>query len=165
MNEYKRSLADEIALKIIDQLHNATNRFSSASLELKKLCFVLVGIVSTAVIKFSDNNLDLLLFISTTLILFLFWLLDAFTYYYQEKLRESMDKRFELLKQRNTISKFQVNSKHLSQHDELTLENNRKSKGRIRRSFLNSSNAFYYILIIIDIILMSLHHYGIINSL
>ena len=99
--EYKKSLEDEIDWKIIDQLHAATLNFSTTSLELKKLFFVLVGIAVPTLIKLAGDELDLSLFVTIYLISSTFWLLDSFTYFYQEKLREKMDKHFMQIRIRN----------------------------------------------------------------
>lgn len=99
--EYKKTLEDEIDWKVIDQLHTATNTFSTASLELKKLYFVLVGVAVPSLIKLASDKLDTSLFVTLYLLTFAFWFLDSFTYFYQEKLREKMDKLFNQIKSRN----------------------------------------------------------------
>ncbi|MGD1890561.1 MAG: hypothetical protein ACFB15_08185 [Cyclobacteriaceae bacterium] len=62
MSEYKQNLDDEIDWKIIEQLHSATSRFSSASIELKKMYLILMGILIPSIIKLSGNSLDFSLF-------------------------------------------------------------------------------------------------------
>ncbi len=137
--EYKKTLEDEIDWKIIDQLHTATLNFSTTSLELKKLLFVLIGIAVPSIIKLAGDKLDISLFVTVYLLGLTFWFLDSFTYFYQEKLREKMDKHFSNLKTRNTevlILTGNIN-------EEFTLENNRTSSDRIKRSITNPSVRLY----------------------
>ena len=77
MKEYKRTLEDEIDWKVIDQLHTATVNFSSTSLELKKLFFVMVGIAVPSLIKLAGDKLDLSLFVTLYILTFTFWFIDS----------------------------------------------------------------------------------------
>ncbi|OPC03170.1 hypothetical protein BAS10_17800 [Elizabethkingia meningoseptica] len=161
MSEYKRSFEDEIDWKIIEQLHNATARFSSSSLEFKKIYFAIIGIATPIIFKLSGEKFDIALLISPLIISFFFWFLDSFTYYYQEKLREKMDNHFEILKKRNEKKDIVIKDANIiSQKEEFTLENNRNSKGRLKRSIFNNSSAFYPILIILNIILIVCNYAG-----
>lgn len=141
--EYKKSLEDEIDWKIIDQLHTATLNFSTTSLELKKILFILVGIAVPSLIKLAGDKLDTSLFITIYLLSVTFWLLDSFTYFYQEKLREKMDKLFNQIKKRNIEVLILVEKKE----DEYTLENSRTSTDRIKRSLTNPSVRLYMFVI------------------
>ena len=132
--EYKKSLEDEIDWKIIDQLHAATLTFSTTSLELKKLFFVLVGIAVPTLVKLAGDKLDFSLFITIYLLSLTFWLLDSFTYFYQEKLREKMDNHFTQIRTRN-IETIEVS--------DYTLENSRTSSCRVWRSLTNPSIRLY----------------------
>lgn len=139
IKEYKKSLEDEIDWKIIDQLHSATLNFSSTSLEIKKIFFVLTGFAVPALIKLANNKLDTSLFITLYLLALTFWFLDSFTYFYQEKLREKMDKHFRNIKERNSDVLILVEKK---EHD-FTLENTRTSTNRLNRSLINPSVYIY----------------------
>lgn len=141
--EYKKSLEDEIDWKIIDQLHTATLNFSTTSLELKKLLFVLIAIAVPSLIKLANDKLDTSLFITIYLLAFTFWFLDSFTYFYQEKLREKMDNHFSQIKIRNT-EKLILEKKGIN---DFTLENNRTSSDRIKRSLTNPSVRLYMFVI------------------
>ncbi len=141
--EYKKSVQDEIDWKIIDQLHSATLNFTSTSLELKKLLFVLIGIAVPSLIKLAGDKLDLSLFITIYLLSVTFWFLDSLTYYYQENLREKMDKRFSQIKARN-VETIILSDKS---NDDFTLENNRTDKDRIKRSAFNPSVKLYMFVI------------------
>jgi len=146
MPEYKKSLDDEIDWKIIDQLHSATLNFSTTSLELKKLLFVLIAIAVPSLIKLANDQLDTSLFITIYLLAFTFWFLDSFTYFYQEKLREKMDNHFSKIKIRNT-EKLILEKKEIN---DFTLENNRTSSDRIKRSLTNPSVRLYMFVIALN---------------
>lgn len=151
--EYKKTVQDEIDWKIIDQLHSATLNFSSTSLELKKLLFVLIGIAVPSLIKLAGDKVDLSLFVTVYLLSLTFWFLDSLTYYYQEILREKMDKRFSQIKARNVET---IISSEKS-NDDFTLENNRTDKDRIRRSAFNPSVKLYMFVIGLNTIGLFLH--------
>jgi hypothetical protein len=151
--EYKKSLEDEINWKLIDQLHSATISFSSNSLELKKLFFVLIGIAVPSLIKLAGDKLDLSFFITLYVLTFTFWFLDSYTYFYQEKLREKMDKLFAQIKARNEDKLIVLENREQS----FTIEVSRTKKGRIWRSICNPSTKLYLILFIINIIVSFLY--------
>ncbi|CAM3413284.1 hypothetical protein [Flavobacterium chungbukense] len=145
---YEKSLEDEIDWKVIDQLHTATNFFASTSTELKKLYFTLIAIAIPTLIKLSQDSLDKSLFISIFTLTILFWLLDSYTYFYQDKLREKMNILFNQIKKRNTV----INEKDESNNKEIIIETNRTSKGRIWRSLFNNSMLLYLFMFTITII-------------
>jgi hypothetical protein len=147
--EYKKSFEDEVDWVIINQLHSATSRFSTASIELKKMFIILIGISIPAIIKLTDSKLDESLFVTIYVLTFTFWYLDGFTYFYQENLRAKMDERFEKLKRKNTVSETEDEN---SETDEYTLPDDRKKSDRWSRAFLNSSVRIYQIFFILNTI-------------
>lgn len=147
--EYKKSFDDEVDWVIINQLHSATSRFSTASIELKKMFIILIGISIPAIIKLTDSKLDESLFVTIYVLTFTFWYLDGFTYFYQENLRAKMDERFEKLKRKNTVSETEDAN---SETDEYTLPDDRKKSDRWSRAFLNSSVRIYQIFFILNTI-------------
>lgn len=148
MKEYKRTLEDEIDWKVIDQLHTATVNFSSTSLELKKLYFVLVGIAVPSLIKLAGDKLDISLFITLYFLTFTFWFMDGFTYFYQEKLREKMNWHFTEIKNRN--EKNLILTKTIK--PSFSIEANRTKENRFLRSISNPSVKFYFIMSILNTI-------------
>jgi hypothetical protein len=151
--EYKKSLDDEIDWKVIDQLHAATVGFSTTSLELKKIFLVLLGIAVPTLLKLAGDQLDLSFFVTIYLLICTFWFLDAFTYFYQEKLREKMDLRFNSLRTRNSEGLVSSNGKRL----EFTIEVNRTYTGRLRRSILNYSLWIYYLFFMLNTLAFMLY--------
>ena len=150
--EYKRSLADEIDWKIIDQLHTATLNFSMTSLELKKIFFVLLGIAIPTLVKLASDKLDRSLFISIYIFTIAFWFLDSFTFFYQERLREGMDKRFALIESRNREDMTANENKASG----FTLGEARTKRDRVFRSALNPSVWLYGVLLILNTLALAL---------
>lgn len=148
IKDYRKSIDDEIDWKLIDQLHNSTLNFSSTSLELKKIFFVLVGIVVPTLIKLANDRLDWSLFITFYVLIPTFWFLDSFTYYYQEKLREMMNKKFADIKERNKEITVIVDKKEYN----YTIESARSKDLRLFRSVFNYSLAIYPILLLLNTI-------------
>lgn len=162
--EYKKSFEDEVDWVIIDQLHSATSRFSTASIELKKMFIILIGISIPAIIKLTDSKLDLSLFVTIYVLTITFWYLDGFTYFYQETLRAKMDERFTKLKTKNT----QVRTENETETgnieiDQYTLPDDRKESNRWFRAFKNSSVRLYQIFFILNSIALVLFLIGIIK--
>lgn len=82
--EYKKTLADEIDWKIIDQLHAATINFSTACIRMKRLFVIMLGF-GASVLKYLDTSYyTLSLLIMAIILTSLFWILDSIYYYYQE---------------------------------------------------------------------------------
>lgn len=155
MSKYEKSLDDEIDWKIIDQLHAATMNFSSTSIEIKKLLFVLIGVAVPTLITLARDTLDISLFITLYVLILTFWFLDGFTYYYQEKLRAKMDSIFNRIKDRNE------NATEIGTRS-FTIESTRTSKNRFWRSMFNKTVALYPILCGLNTISLFLYWFNII---
>ena len=138
-------IKNDIDWKIIDQLHNATINFSKTSLELKKLLFVVLGISTPIIFSVFDNKLDRFLFIFLGICILMFWLYDSYTYYFQEKLRSSMNNRFTNIAKRNNV-KIEANKY-------FTLPSNRSNNHRLIRSIFNDSNLIFYGIFIVLVVL------------
>ncbi|MCD0457174.1 hypothetical protein LPB85_17115 [Chryseobacterium sp. LC2016-27] len=145
--KYEKSLEDEIDWKVIDQLHTATNFFASTSTELKKIFFTLIVIAIPTLIKLSGDKLDRALFISIFVLTFLFWILDSYTYFYQDKLREKMNLLFNDIKNRNKTENMPD-----SNEEEVTIEIDRTSENRLKRSLFNYSMFLYLLVFIINLL-------------
>lgn len=142
--EVKRDIDYEIDWKIIDQLHNAVLNFSRSSMQAKRIMFALLGVFVAALLQLSSLKDAVKWFPFIIAIVVLFWVFDSFTYYYQEELREKMDKRFESLKQRYSNN---------NRKDEYTLPNKRGSSCRFWRSLFNWSIVFYPSIIVMILVL------------
>lgn len=151
--EKPRDIDSEIDWKIIDQLHNAVLNFSRNSMQAKKIMFTLLGIFMAAMIQAPVIVTIVRWFPVIIGIVVLFWAFDAYTYFYQEKLRAAMDVRFETLKRRYPSN----------YEDEFTLPEKRQKKGRFWRSIFNGSVLFYPIIIVIVIVCWVLIEKGIVS--
>lgn len=153
--EGSNNIEDKIDWKKIDQLHNATVNFSKSSLEIKKLLFVVIGISTPLIINLSDNKLDASLFISLYIILIPFWIFDSYTYYYQKKLRATMDSLFIEIRNRNTDNTSDVFETELQTMSQIKL---------ILRALFNLSHiCFYGVLLVLITLVLILYLCGIIR--
>lgn len=140
LSDEQRVIADELDKIQIDQLHKATLNFSNNSLETKKLCVTVQIAVYTllaGIYKESPlSNLVIALELLGILIPVLFYAVDVVLYFYQDRLRENMNKRMDEIKKRNG----------------LPVRSENRSKRRLFRSFFNGSQILYLGLIIVSII-------------
>lgn len=88
---YTKSLQDELDWKLLDQLYGVVAQISSFCFEIKKFCITTVFVVMTLMIKFTADKLDHSIFVAGLLIPICFWFLDATGYFYQVKLRGTME--------------------------------------------------------------------------
>jgi len=131
LSDEQRVIADELDKIQIDQLHKATLNFSNNSLETKKLCVTVQIAVYTLL-----AGLVIALELLGILIPVLFYAVDVVLYFYQDSLRENMNKRMDEIKQRNG----------------LPVRSENRSKRRLFLSFFNGSQILYLGLIIVSII-------------
>lgn len=137
-------LEDELNRMQIDQLHNATLNFSNNSLETKKLC-VTAEIASVTLWlglyqSSSIDNLLLIISISSFLIALLFYVVDIFLYYYQDKLRESMIHEENKIRQRHSLPLRTFRDKPNTSNCLNPIYE------RIRHSILNASQIMYLLI-------------------
>lgn len=88
---YTKSLQDELDWKLLDQLHSVVAQISNFCFEIKKFCVTTLFVVMTLMIKFTADKLDHSIFVAGLLIPICFWFLDATGYFYQVKLRGTME--------------------------------------------------------------------------
>lgn len=152
--EKPRDIDSEIDWKIIDQLHNAVLNFSKNSMQAKKIMFTLLGIFIAAMLQASSFCAIIKWFPVVIGIIILFWAFDAYTYFYQEKLRAAMDVRFEAIKKRYAET---------GGSDEFTLPDKRQKGCRFWRSIFNGSVAFYPVIIVVIVVCWILIANGVIR--
>ena len=88
---YTKSLQDELDWKLLDQLYGVVAQISSFCFEIKKFCVTTLFVVLTLMVKFTSDKLDHSIFVAGLLIPICFWFLDATGYFYQVKLRGTME--------------------------------------------------------------------------
>ncbi|MBM6722970.1 hypothetical protein, partial [Pseudoflavonifractor phocaeensis] len=139
------TIEDSLNQKQIDQLHNATLNFSNNSLETKKLC-VTAEIASVTILMGSHqnskiDNLYIVLGVSSLMVALLFYIVDIFFYYYQDKLREAMITEENKIRLRHGLP--------LRVFVRKTIMGN-KGGCRVFRSIFNGSQIMYWILMAIS---------------
>ena len=88
---YTKTLQDELDWKLLDQLHGVVAQISSFCFETKKFCVTMIFVVLTLMVKFTSDKLDHSFFVAGLAIPVFFWFLDATGYFYQVKLRGTME--------------------------------------------------------------------------
>lgn len=143
--EKPKDIDSEVDWKIIDQLHNVVLSFSRNSMQAKKIMFTILGVFVAAMLQVSDPKSCVQWFPFVIAIVFMFWMFDSYTYFYQEKLREKMDERLRAIKKR-------YSSRDVD--DELTLPDRRTAGCRVIRSLFNTSVLFFYPTVIIMLLVI-----------
>ena len=81
---------NELDTQSINQLHSVALEMSKSCFELKKLCAAVLGSSITLIASFTKQSLDPSLFVGAMMVIAFFWIADAQSYYYQEKVRIRM---------------------------------------------------------------------------
>lgn len=102
LKPYAKTLQDELDWKLLDQLHGVVVQISSFCFEIKKFCVTTVFVVMALMVKFTSDKLDHSIFAAGLLIPICFWFLDATGYFYQVKLRGTMESIRQRLESRDT---------------------------------------------------------------
>lgn len=119
-----------LKLKEIDQLDAAILQFSKNTLASKKICATLLVGFITIILQMTKNYFDVSIYFSCGLILFIFWITDSISYYYQRKLRIRMA---EIVKELNNSPLIGLG---------IPLQTNEKITWK--KSLFNHSQWFYY---------------------
>lgn len=158
--EGERQFKDEIAKLSIDQLHKAVLQFSGNCFELKKLCVTVLVSAGTLIATFTQRQLDTSIFVAAATIVLFFWILDAQSYYYQEKLRAEMKNLAEEIAARHKASL-------VVEGIGMPLTEKRENwpvRQRSLHALFNGSMAFYVLLVLLVLITGMLYRWGMIVS-
>src|SRR5690349_3446858 len=71
----------------LDQLHKVVLELSKNCFELKKLCVTVLGSAAVLICTLTQSQLDMALFVGTSLVILFFYIADCQSYFYQEKIR------------------------------------------------------------------------------
>lgn len=155
MKEYIRTVEDELDWSLLEQLHSVVLQISSFCFRTKQICItVLVGVVG-AIAAFSDGEIDQSIFVAGYLVPICFWFLDSIAFYYQVKIRGSMDILRETLRQRAGAPQDATDSE--------VIDDERVEQPQIMitlDAFFNHSMWLYLILISINTLVYFLFHLG-----
>ncbi|MFL6682611.1 MAG: hypothetical protein ACJ8IK_30010 [Burkholderiaceae bacterium] len=143
--DYKKSLADELDLKTLDQLSAAVAQISNFCFEIKKFCVTTVVAAMTILVSLV-HKIDPSMFVAAGGITFAFWFLDGVAYYYQVAIRGAMN---------NVQAKLQARSGPISdtQKAQAAIEAPRVAgthSSRVRKAFFNHSMWIYALMIAAD---------------
>lgn len=139
----------------IDQVHKVVLHLSSNCFELKKLCATILISFGTLVSIFTEKTLDSSIFVGAIIIIVFFWVLDSQSYYYQQKLRNTMKDIAETMFARNQANIIidGVGVPVLSA----------RQRREVLNSLFNNSMLYYLLLVIIIVLLSILFHYSLIS--
>jgi hypothetical protein len=153
---YTKSLQDELDWKLLDQLHSVVAQISSFCFEIKKFCVTTLFVVLTLMVKFTSDKLDHSFFVAGLLIPICFWFLDAIGYFYQVKLRGTMESIRQRLASRDTKLLVAANGA-------VVIAPSRASasvRDRIIDAGFNHSMWLYVLLVLIDLVVWLLFFVG-----
>lgn len=137
----------------LDQLHKAVLQMSNNCFEIKKLCATILVAAGTLVATFTRQRLDDSLFAGGIVIVLFFWILDAQSYFYQEKLRARMK---EIARELVKLEESDIEIEGVG----MPITPERESLGTFRRtvrSGFNASMLYYGLLSLLMIILAALY--------
>ena len=155
-----KAFQDELAKESIDQLHKTVLQMSSNCFEIKKLCATVLVAAITLVATLTGAQLDPALWCGAAVVVVVFWLLDAQSYYYQEKLRARMK---ELAESRAKEHTPQIIVDGVG----MPLTNRRENWNTAARAWhavFNQSMAFYWLLLAMAVGVAILYSTGLIHS-
>jgi len=130
----------------ITQLHSVVIELSKSCFELKKLCAAVMGSSLTLLAAFTAQRIDFSFFMGGAVIIVFFWIADAQSYFYQEKIRIRMKSLQEAMLQRSS-------AKLIFDGVGMPVFSSRQSSPttqRVLHSIFNWSMTFYYGLLAID---------------
>ncbi|MEN9865647.1 MAG: hypothetical protein RL748_1237 [Pseudomonadota bacterium] len=162
---YIKTFEDELDWKLLDQLHGVVSQISSFCFETKKFCVTIQFVVITLLAKFTKDQIADSLFVVGLLIPLCFWFLDAIAYYYQVKIRGSMELISIRLKTRNIPSLVISTEPDIDESKHLIAggRGTRKWYRRVFDALINHSMWIYGLMISLDGILWLLFWKGIIR--
>jgi hypothetical protein len=146
---YIRTFEDELDWKLFDQLHTVVSQISSFCFETKKFCVTTEFVVMTLLVKFTLDKLDHSLFLTGLIIPLCFWFLDAVGYFYQVKIRVTMESIRLRLATRNVPGIVGSEGTGVIAQSRVT----RTVLRRVVDAFINNSMWLYAFLIVIDLVL------------
>lgn len=156
---YKKSIQDELDWKLLDQLHSVVAQISSFCFEIKKFCVTTLFVVMTLMAKFTLDKLDHSIFVAGLIIPVCFWFLDATAYFYQVKLRGTMESIRRRLASRDE-------NPLVAENGEMIISSSRASASICDRIFdaaFNHSMWIYGFLVLIDFCVWLLFVEGVIK--
>lgn len=151
---------NELDKMSIEQLHKAVLQLGGNCFETKKLCATVLISAGTLMVALLERRLDPSLFVGGMTVLAVFWLVDAQSYYYQEKLRARMKKLAENLAVRGA-HKLEIEGVGMPLTDE---REDWKPLRRAGHALVNSSMLFYLVVALVLLFVLQLYEHGAIQT-
>lgn len=153
---YTKTLQDELDWKLIDQLSGVVSQISSFCFETKKFCVTTLFVVLTLMVKFTSDKLDDSIFVAGLCIPLCFWFLDSTGYFYQVKLRGTMEQIRQRLASRDLRALVAADGTGIIAKDRVNIPAYRK----VLDSALNHSMWLYAVLVTADLSVWALFSVG-----
>lgn len=148
LKPYAKSFEDELDWKLLDQLHGVVSQISNFCFETKKFCVTIQFVVLTFFAKFTHDKLDQSFFVVGLFIPLCFWFLDSVAYFYQVKIRGTMESIQTRLKERNQQLPKLIGSESVISKD----RTDKKWYLKVIDSAMNHSMWIYGFMIVADIV-------------
>lgn len=145
---YTRTLQDELDWKLLDQLSGVVSQISSFCFETKKFCVTTLFVVLTLMVKFTSGKLDNSLFVAGLCVPLCFWFLDSTGYFYQVKLRGTMEQIRQRLASKDDRSLVTATGVSIIAKDRVDIPTHR----RVLASAINHSMWLYAVLMAADVV-------------
>lgn len=153
---YTKTLQDELDWKLLDQLSGVVSQISSFCFETKKFCVTTLFVVMTLMVKFTSDKLDNSIFVAGLIIPLCFWFLDSTGYFYQVKLRGTMEQIRSRLASRDKRPLVEADGTGIIAKDRVDIPNYRK----VLEAALNHSMWLYAVLIVANLAVWALFSIG-----
>ena len=153
---YTKTLQDELDWKLLDQLSGVVSQISSFCFETKKFCVTTLFVVMTLMVKFTSDKLDDSIFVAGLLIPLCFWFLDSTGYFYQVKLRGTMEQIRSRLASRDQRPLVAADGTGIIAKDRVNIPNYRK----VLDAALNHSIWLYALLVVANLAVWALFSIG-----
>lgn len=156
---YTKSLQDELDWKLLDQLYGVVAQISGFCFETKKFCVTTEFVVLTFMVKFTTNKLDHSIFVGALILPLCFWFLDATGYFYQVKLRGTMEAIRNRLNERDGGGLLSAGGAQIISPSRTELPIWR----RVVDAAFNHSMWLYFVLVVADLVVWSTYILGVIR--
>ncbi|HTC33323.1 MAG TPA: hypothetical protein VK724_08125 [Bryobacteraceae bacterium] len=149
---YVKTLEDELDWKLLDQLAGVVTQISSFCFEIKKFCVTTAFVVLTLIASFTRAKVDHSLFVAGLVVPICFWFLDSVAYFYQVKLRGSMDS----IRERIVSRGGQIGGSSAIGQVISPKRASRSGSGKVFDAAFNHSMWLYGLMLLIDLVVWGL---------
>jgi hypothetical protein len=153
---YTRTLQDELDWKLLDQLYGVVAQISSFCFDTKKFCVTTELLVLALLVRFTRDRLDNSILIAALVIPLCFWFLDATGYFYQVKLRGTMDSIRHRIAERDQMPLLVSDGSKVIAAERTSAP----IRSRLLEAVFNHSMWLYAVLVVVDLFVWGIFEYG-----